>query len=162
MSLKESIEEILQNIINDEFFIINVSVSGSASHPKITVLLDGDNGITIAKCAEVSRALGEEVEKRGLIEESFLLEISSPGVDLPLKFSRQYKRNIGRKLKIHLEDDSIKLGILKDVKEDAIILDEEIPLISSSGKISKNKKTTQEVEISFKNVKKSYVIISFN
>ena len=162
MSLRESIEEIVQNFIKDEYFIIEVSVSGAASHHKVTVLLDGDRGITIDKCAEVSRVLGGEIEKRELITQNYILEVSSPGVDYPLKSPRQYLKNLGRKLRILMEEDAAKEGILKDVTADGILIEEEVKAIDKTGKALKNRKTLQIVEIPFNRIKKTNVIISFN
>jgi ribosome maturation factor RimP len=161
MQLRESIEEIVQNLISDEYFIVDVSVAGSGGRQKVTVLLDGDNGITIEKCAEVSRRLGEEIESRDLISQNYILEVSSPGIDYPLKLNRQYKRNIGRKLKLQLEDDSFHTGTLKDVKDDFIIIEAEVMAVNNAGKVLKNKIVFQEMEIPFIKIKKTNVIISF-
>jgi ribosome maturation factor RimP len=162
MQLRESIEEIVQNLISGEYFIVDVSVTGSGGRPKITVLVDGDNGITIEKCAEISRRLGEEIESKDLISQNYILEVSSPGIDYPLKFNRQYIRNIGRKLKIQLEDDGFQTGTLKEVKDASIIIDAEVAAVNNAGKVLKNKIVFQEMEIPFEKIKKTNVIISFS
>jgi len=162
MNLRERIEEIVQNLIEEEYFIVEVSDSGSGGRQKITVLIDGDNGITIEKCAEVSRKLGNEIEKQELIDQNFILEVSSPGADSPLKFLRQYKKNIGRKLKVQLEDENSLSGTLMGVNEDSIVIEAELPVVNRNGKVMKNKKTFQETEIPFNKIRKTSVIISFN
>jgi ribosome maturation factor RimP len=162
MQLRESIEEIVQNFISEEYFIVDVTVAGSGGRQKITVLLDGDSGITIDKCAEISRFLGEEIEKRDLVSQNYILEVSSPGIDYPLKYSRQYKRNIGRKLKVQLTDDKSYSGTLKEVKDDCIIVEAEVQALDNTGKVLKNKKAFQDTEIPFDKIKKTNVIISFS
>lgn len=162
MDLKESIEKIVQNLISEEYFIVDVSVSGVGGRPKVTVLIDGDGGITIDKCAEISRELGNEIEKRNIIDQNYILEVSSPGVDYPLKSLRQYNRNIGRKLKIQFEDNSSFTGVLKEVKEGFITIEAELPVKNREGKVLKNKKTFQEMEVPLEKIKKTNIIISFN
>lgn len=162
MDLRENIERIVQDLISEEYFIVEISVTGVGGRPKVTVLIEGDNGISIDKCAEVSRRLGNEIEARNLIDENFILEVSSPGVDYPLKSSRQYTRNIGRKLKIQLEDNSSIAGTLKGVKEGSINIEAEVPAMNRDGKVLKNKKAFQEMEIPLEKIKKTSVIISFN
>jgi ribosome maturation factor RimP len=162
MQLRESIGEIVQKHIDDEFFIVDILIAGAGGRQKITVLLDGDSGITIDKCAEISRVLGEEIEKRDLISQNYILEVSSPGIDHPLKYNRQYKRNIGRKLKVQLVDDQTYSGTLKDVKDDCIIVEAEVQATDNTGKVLKNKKAILDTEIPFDKIKKTNVIISFS
>ncbi len=162
MILRDKIEEIVQNIIGEEYFIIEISIAGPSNRQKVTIILDGDEGIKIDMCAKVSRTLGAELETLDIINENYILEVTSPGIDYPLKYERQYKRNIGRNFKIELKDDTIKMGILKEIKGDVIVLDEEVATRNSAGKILKNKVTLQETEIAFNEIKKSNVIISFS
>ncbi|UII21919.1 ribosome maturation factor RimP [Fulvivirga ligni] len=82
----------------------------------------------------------------------YRLEVSSPGVDHPLNSLRQYKNNIGRSVKITLQDKDV-VGVLKAADEEKILLDEEV----KKGK----KKEYKEVEIPFGDIKKTIVQISF-
>src|SRR5919199_1422138 len=99
MDDKARIIELLQPYLNDgEFYIVDVQVVGrQAGRLKVTILLDSDTGITIDQCADISRRLGVEMDEGNFFGESaFTLEVSSPGVDFPLTFPRQFIRNIGR------------------------------------------------------------------
>lgn len=154
MDLKEKIREIVDSALeSDDHFIVDILVSGSPAMQKITVVLDGDFGISIENCATISRKLGVAIEADALMTSAYLLEVTSPGLDEPLKLKRQYKKNIGRRLTVTQNNESITTGKLEEVKEESIILQAEIK--------EKKKVITQPVEISFNDIKKSNVLVSF-
>jgi ribosome maturation factor RimP len=115
------------------------------------VILDGDSGITIDDCANVSRAVNESLE--GLVEDQYFLEVSTPGLDHPLKMKRQFEKNKGRKLKVHLTNKSIVLGALQQVEEEKIQIEAEV----KEGK----KIETKAMEIPFADIEKAFVTVSF-
>jgi ribosome maturation factor RimP len=103
-------------------FPVEVIISPSND---IKVFLDADDGITIEKCTAVNKALYKFIEETALFPDgNFSLEVSSPGVDQPLKLNRQYKKNIGRKVEVLLEDDTRNEGILLVVNDNEIIVKE--------------------------------------
>jgi ribosome maturation factor RimP len=137
-----------------DLFIVDVAVSDSAVRPKITVLVDGEQGITIDQCAKISRRVNAGIAETYGEEVSYVLEVSSPGVDFPLTQPQQFKRNIGRSLKVKLQDGTEKTGKLEEVTEDGIGIMEEIK--------QKGKKATYEpVQIPFGDIVKANVVISF-
>ena len=157
MGIKEKIEELVQQIIDDEnIFIVDILFSGSENIKKIALLLDSDTNLSIDDCAKISRKLGAEIEALDLIEGAFNLEVSSPGLDKPLKLIRQYKKNISRILAVTKNDGTIVEGILDSANNDTIILQTEVP-----DKANKKKKNLVTVEIPFAEIKKSNVIVSF-
>src|SRR5579883_2155667 len=82
----------------------------------VKVFIDGDNGISIEKCVQFNRSLYKKIEETGLFPAGeFSLEVSSPGVDEPLKLHRQYNRNIGRTVEVVFNDGSKKTGKLVQV-----------------------------------------------
>lgn len=88
----------------DPLYLVGVIAKGNAkTGMKVSVLVDADKGITIEDCARLSRFLGHEMEERNMIEGKYNLEVSSPGVDFPLSGLRQYKKNIGRDLKVEIK-----------------------------------------------------------
>lgn len=91
---------------------------------KIVVLLDADSGLTIETCGKVSRFLEHHLEEEGLVGEKYVLEVSSPGLDQPLKLYRQYQKNIGREVDLLMEDGSKREGTLLEVAEDSIVINE--------------------------------------
>ena len=147
-------ELVLQHLPGEHYFLVDIKITATSGPKKVIVLIDGDQGVTIDDCAHLSRSVSEEIERKDLIEGAYTLEVSSPGLDQPLSMLRQYQKNIGRKLNVVLEDDSIINGELKSVTADAIRLVAE----RKEGK----KMITQEKEVSFSNIKKAIVLVSFN
>ncbi|RAU82629.1 ribosome maturation factor [Pontibacter arcticus] len=139
---------------DSDLFIVDISVSDSAVRPKITVLADGEQGITIAQCATISRRINKKIEEAFGEELSYTLEVSSPGVDFPLTQPQQFKRNIGRNLKLKLQEGIEKTGKLEEVTETGINLTEEI---KQKGK----KATYAAIQIPFADIVKANVVISF-
>jgi ribosome maturation factor RimP len=88
---KTSIKAIVEEHLKDsDLFLVEVKVSG---RNKIMVFLDGDEGVPISRCAEISRYIESQLDRD---IEDFELEVSSVGVDTPLTLPRQFKKNVGR------------------------------------------------------------------
>ncbi|MCA6079019.1 ribosome maturation factor RimP [Fulvivirga sedimenti] len=154
MSVDQKIRELCESLLSDaSHFIVEVDVSSSGSRSKVKVLLDGDNGVTIDDCASMSRQLGSILEEQEVLDGAYTLEVSSPGVDYPLSSERQYRKNIGRNLKIRRSDSKEIKGKLISAGKDGI----EISYTSGKGK---DKKEVQE-EIPYKEIEKAIVQISF-
>ncbi len=118
------VEVMLQAILAGELLYFPVEIKIKPIN-NIKVFLDGDNGIPIEKCVQVNRALYRKIEEAGLFPDGdFSLEVSSPGLDEPLKLLRQYKKNIGRPVEVTLQDGSKTEGRLLEVGEDGIIIEE--------------------------------------
>lgn len=154
--LKHVILDLVEKHLPDaEHFIVEVKVERVADKTKVLVLVDADQGMTIAACAKLSRALSGELETDELMEEAYILEVSSPGLDYPLTEKRQYLKNQGRSLKVYLQSGEEILGKLKEVEELGIKL--------GVTKKEKGKKSVEEERmVSFTEIKKSIVQVSFN
>lgn len=116
------------------------------------VILDGDKGISIDDCAALSRELSATLDESNLIEEAFVLEVSTPGLDQPLKTKRQYVKNIGRSVKVKTKEKTVE-GKLTAVGEHELELTQHI----GSGK----KKEENVVVIPFEEIDKTFVLVSF-
>jgi ribosome maturation factor RimP len=137
-----------------DLFIVDVTVSDSAVRPKVTVLADGEQGITIEQCASISRRVSKKIEEAFGEELSYTIEVSSPGVDFPLTQPKQFQRNVGRNLKLRLQDGTEKTGKLEEVTTEGINLTEEVK--------QKGKKATYvPVQVPFGEIVKANVVISF-
>ena len=131
MNDQTRITELLQPYLNDgQFYVVDVQVAGShgdaqrGGRIKVSILLDSDTGITIEECASISRRLGATLDEADLFGgAAFTLEVSSPGIDQPLRFARQYVRNIGRQLAVTLATGVVLKGKLESVDADTIVLD---------------------------------------
>ena len=106
----------------DVYFLVEVKVKPTNN---IKVFIDGDQGISIDKCVQYNRALYKKLEESGMFPEGdFSLELSSPGLDEPLKLLRQYRKNIGRQVELLMQDGSRIDGRLLEVSEDGLIVEE--------------------------------------
>lgn len=152
MVVQDKIQELVEELIQGtELFLVDVRAASGSKSNKISVLLDSDEGISIDQCSKISRELGNKIEELSLLDSAYTLEVSSPGLDEPLKLDRQYRKNIGRELSVMLTDNSIIKGKLEEIKNDLIVL----------SVTDKKKKVTQVKEINLKEIKKSNVIVSF-
>ena len=139
---------------DQDLFIVDVAVSDTPVRPKITVLADGEQGITIDQCATISRRINKRIEEEFGEEVSYVLEVSSPGLDFPLTQPQQFKRNLGRSLKLKLQDGTEKTGKLEEATEAGLSLLEEVKL--------KGKKATYvPVQVPYADIVKANVVISF-
>ena len=148
-TIENYINALLQN--SEDVFLVEVKVNPGNN---IIVFLDSDNGITIEKCIQINRALYKQVEENGLFTNGdFSIEVSSPGVDEPLKLLRQYKTNIGRKVEVLLNNESKKEGKLLAVNDDDIIIEQ----TAGKGKKAVNIKTN----ILINQIKHTKVLVTF-
>ena len=98
------------------------------------VYIDKQGGITIDDCELVSRALSEQLDKDDFIEDSYILEVSSPGLGRPLKKEKDFERSIGKEVEVRLFQAINKqkeyIGILTSYDKDTVTveLEEENPL----------------------------------
>ena len=155
MEIRRELEKIVvDNLDNNALFLVNIEISENKGPKKVRVLVDSDEGLSIDHCAALSRKIAQAIEEKELIENAFTLEVSSPGLDYPLKFRRQYLKNIGRRLRVLLNDDNEKTGELMRVAEDSIV-------VNAEQKAKSRKITCVETEINFSDIKKTNVLVSF-
>lgn len=79
-------------------YVVDVIVSDRRQPRKILVVVDGEHDVTIEDCALLSRFLSDHLDGH-LLPDEYRLEVSSPGLDQPLKLKRQYRKNVGRLLR---------------------------------------------------------------
>src|SRR5689334_23582189 len=92
----------------------------------VKIFIDADEGVILSDLIDYNRKLYKQLEESGLYPDGdFSLEVSSPGLDEPLKLFRQYKKNIGRFVDILLKDNTKKEGKLMEVTEDGVIIETE-------------------------------------
>ncbi len=148
-----TIEKMLTGMLAEEpeYFLVSLHIKPTHN---IKVFMDGDNGITIEKCVRFNRKLYKLIEEAGMYPEGeFSLEVSSPGLDEPIKMHRQYLKNIGRDVEVNFTDDTRKEGKLLTVTEADIIIE----YTEGKGK----KAVTQQLVIPFNNIKTTNVQIKF-
>ena len=154
MSFKEQVEQLVKAALdeNPTLFLMDLSIGGDNT---IRILLDGDEGVTLQACMEVSRKVEHNLDRE---ENDFSLEVSSCGVGSPLTLPRQFKKNVDRKLEVVDSEDKLVQGTLITVTEDSFTLEWKArePKPIGKGKVTVTK--TREFKYgSFKNAK---VIVS--
>jgi ribosome maturation factor RimP len=159
MISKEQLQELTLQCIKDweDVFLVDVSMKLQGSNSDLVVLLDGDGGIDVGRCGEVSRYLGDFIEENEMMDEKYRLEVSSPGIDHPLKLYRQYVKNIGRNLNITTFDGVMFKGKLLETMETGIVLRE----LKEEPKKA-NTYGEDRVEFRFDSIENARVLISFN
>ena len=124
---------------------------------KLYVFADSDSGMTFEKCQKLSRYLESHLDVNEWLGTTYLLEVSSPGIDRPLKFPRQYLRNIGRTLAVTTTDKVQHLGTLQSADEQQIMLTATV-----TEKIDKKKvERIIETSLAYENIEKAIVKLAF-
>lgn len=134
-------------------FIVDISVKPSN---KITVLLDNDNGISVADCVEMSRHIEFSLDRES---EDFELNVMSPGLTEPFKILRQYKKNIGKQIDIITKENKKITGKLISVDDTSILLETKTKE-KVDGKKGKQL-IINNVNLTFNQIKETKIVISF-
>jgi len=101
MALVEDISNLAASLLPSiDGYLVDVTIRGERGGSIVEVFVDTDRGITADECAKVNRHISSGIEEQNLIPGRYRLEVSSPGLERPLKLLRQYKKNIGRQVKI--------------------------------------------------------------
>jgi ribosome maturation factor RimP len=147
MKNTERIRLLLEELFSEgplsDCFVIDVVQSSPRT---LTIFFDSDSGVTFEKCTQVSRFLEKRIDEAHLLEENYVLDVSSPGVDRPLMLWRQYPRHQGRYLRVSRKDGSAVEGKLERVDLEDIILHPD---------------DDEAVTIPFSEIEKSFVLIRF-
>lgn len=149
----KALEQKVEALIGPEpgFFLVDVRIKPTNN---VKVFIDADQGISIEKLVQLNRKLYKDMEENQFFGSGdFSLEVSSPGLDEPLKMHRQYLKNIGRHVEVLLQDGVKKEGKLVSVTQEEIILEEE------RGK-NKKKEIVQHT-IPFSEIKTTKIQIKF-
>ena len=102
-SIEATIEEIVQPIVDAKNFeIVDIEYVKEAGEYYLRVYLDKEGGISLSDCEVVSRELSEILDKKDPIKDNYFLEVSSPGLDRPLKKDKDFERYKGRDVEIKL------------------------------------------------------------
>lgn len=144
------LQQVLQT--DESLFVVNIKIKPINN---IKIYIDSDEALTIEKCVSLNRKLYKIIEESGFYEEgNFSLEISSPGIDEPLKNIRQYKKNVNRLIQIVTTDELTYLGKLTAINNNEIVVLEYVE--------GKGKKVVQKtVEVPVEQIKSAVVQIQF-
>lgn len=155
MEFKKRIEELLNEFLETrkDLFLVDLKIS---TGDDITVILDGDNGVSLQDCLDASRAIEFNMDRE---EHDFSLQVMSAGLSEPLATPRQFNKNIGREIEVMMEDSSKIEGELSKVDEEKItlVLRYRKPKDIGKGKVD----VEEEKEIPYAEIKKALVVIKF-
>ena len=155
MTFKEQVADLLNKALDEKptIFLIDLSISDSY---KIIVTLDGDNGVALQDCIDITRAIEPNLDRE---EVDFAIEVASVGVGSPLKMVRQYIKNIGRTLIVKTGEETIE-AVLQAADEDKITLTWQA---REPKKVGKGKETVTKIkEIPYLDIKQAVVTVNFN
>jgi len=154
--MQEQVTELLHKALEDNpsLFLLDLEITDAN---QIRITIDGDNGVTVEDCIAVSRAIEHNLDREEL---DFSLDVMSAGASEPLTLPRQYKKNLGRKLKVKTQDGNTVEGELTHVSDESVTLEWKArePKPVGKGKVTVEK----EAVIPFKEIVEAKVMITFN
>jgi len=147
---------IKQNILNavkeisekNNLFLLEVLFRGTERNWVIEIFIDGEDTLAAADCARISREINQVIEEKELLDSPYRLDVSTPGVDRPLKYLKQYKKHINRKFEVRYKSGENKKSITGK-----LVKIEEDNLYFYSGR---------EQVIKFEDIIKAKVLVSFS
>lgn len=147
--MDEKIKNIINNIVQqDNFLLVDLILRGHENYKVIEVFIDSEKNVSAEDCANISRKINKAFEDENLIKGSYRLDVSSPGVDKPLKYLPQFVKHINRKFEVSYkygnETKKINAKLLQVDGENLLFLAE------------------RELIINFNNIIKAKVLVSFN
>ena len=155
MTFKDKVISLLEEGLKEKpaLFLVDLQINDVF---KVVVTIDGDNGVNLQDCIDLNRFVENNLDRE---EQDYSLEVSSAGVSTPLKSVRQYKKNVGRTLKVKTANETIEAKLIEANEEG-------ISLSWSSRepkKVGKGKETVQKnMTVLYSEIKEAIVIIIFN
>lgn len=134
-----------ETLSGSDKFLVDLKIS---TDNRINVAIDGDNGITIDDCIELSRAIEGSLDRD---EEDFELNVASAGLDSPLKLKRQYKKNVGQDLTVTTFEGKTVEGKLVEADDEQITLQPE----------GNRKFKPEPVKFGYADIKTAKIVIKF-
>lgn len=147
MNESKIVSLVQQHLEGSDKFLVDVLIRPGN---RIFIFIDGDHGVMISDCVELSRFVESQLDRES---EDFELNVSSAGADQPIKLPRQYRKNIGRSLQVKLSEENSVSGKLEAVTDEGIVL-------TTAGD-KKKKLPPETLNIPYESMVESKVIISF-
>jgi ribosome maturation factor RimP len=144
----ENISEIAEQVAGqNDLFLIDLVVRGSETSRVIEVFIDGEKNISADECALVSREISKQIDEKELLK-SYRLDVSTPGVDRPLIYLKQYPKHLNRLFEIEFKAS----GTTSEFKGRLVSVENEILTFQSN----------KEIKLKFPDIVKAKVLVSFN
>lgn len=151
---KEKIQALIdEKLEGTDFFVVSIDISPSN---KIMVEMDGDNGFPISECVNFSRQIEHNLDRE---QEDFSLEVSSPGLNKPLRLTRQYLKNLDKSVVVKTTEGEKIKGVLIEANDDRVVIK-----TSRKERLEKKKKKVEiieNIEVSRENILETKLVIEF-
>ncbi|NTS40801.1 ribosome maturation factor [Flavisolibacter sp. BT320] len=148
-ALEQKINGLLEG--HPSHFLVEIRIKPTNN---IKVFIDADEGMMLSTLIDYNRKLYKQIEESGMFPgDDFSLEVSSPGLDEPLKKQRQYKKNVGRYVHLTKQDGAVLEGKLLEATEDGIVVETE----AGKGK----KKEIKQETVLFTDIKTTKIQVKF-
>lgn len=159
MKVEKRAREIAEEYLPEDHFIVELSFNDHQGASKLSIVLDGDNGVSIDTCALISRKVGYFLEEEEIVDDKYNLQVSSPGADAPFINIRQYYKNIGRDVNLTDSEGNEVKGTLEDVNNEEEIVFRKLLKPADKGRKAKYDKETTIINID--EIMKINVILTF-
>lgn len=157
--VKSKIEGWLPPLLEEKnFFLVEIKFSMGR---KIEVYVDSDEGIHIDDCALISRFIEKNLDESGVVPSNYILEVSSPGMDNPLRIPRQYKKRIGRILEVLKTNGEKFEAELINADDERITLRESEKEKSGRKQEAGSSEARKEFELKYDEIKKAVLQFKF-
>lgn len=155
MGIKDKVKQLVLDFLEErkDLYLVDLKVSAGND---ITVIMDGDEGLSLQDCLDASRAIEFNLDREA---QDFSLQVMSPGLSEPLLFPRQYTKNIGRELQLFLENGEEVKGEITaaDELQVTLTLRYRRPKLVGKGK----EDVVEERSIPYSEIKKALIVIKF-
>ena len=155
MDFRAKVEQLVHEFLETrkDLYLVDLKISAGDD---ITVILDGDEGLSLQDCLDASRAIEFNLDRE---EHDFALQVMSPGLSEPLKLPRQFKKNMGREIEVLLNSDEKIQGevVAVDDEKVTVVLKYRRPKLIGKGK----EDVVENKEIPYTEIKKALVVIKF-
>ena len=154
MITKEQILGLIdEKLTENNCFLVELEI---AEGNKISIEIDSYEGVTVSDCVEISKVIDGSLDRE---VEDFEMNVSSAGLDKPLRVIEQYKKNIGREVKVVPVDGLVVKGELAEVADEEIVVEYTVKEKIEGRK--KKETIVKQEKIKFNNIKETTIIISF-
>ena len=125
---EQKTEEILLPIVEEYGFeLVDVEYVKEGGTWYLRTYIDKEGGISIDDCEKVSRRLSDVLDEKDYIDDTYIMEVSSPGLGRPLKKEKDFKRSLGKEVDIRtyrmIDKQKEFTGILKDYDKDTVTIE---------------------------------------
>jgi len=125
--VKDRISELAAQVADGQgLSVADVEMTGSVRRPTVRVFIDKEGGVTLDDCEKVSRGLSALLDVEDMMHNSYVLEVSSPGLDRPLRDLRDFERSVGKLARVvtkeSIENRTFFIGRIQGVEAGSVLL----------------------------------------